>query len=43
MNAGTFLLILGAVVVVFAAFLIKSWFELSNVTRGRRRKKDAEG
>jgi len=37
MSGSTFLLILAAVVVVFLGFVIKSWFELSNVTRSRKR------
>jgi len=39
MSATTFLLILAAVVVVFIGFVIKSWSELSNVTRRAGEKK----
>lgn len=39
MSATTFLLILAAVVLVFAAYVVKSWFELSRFTRGRRKAK----
>jgi len=33
MSATTFLLILAGVILVFVGFMIKSWSELSNVTR----------
>ena len=39
MSPGVFLLILAVVVIVFAAFVMKSWFELSSTARGKRRKK----
>ncbi|MGA8259222.1 MAG: hypothetical protein WB783_03315 [Arenicellales bacterium] len=42
MSPGTFLLILAAVIVVFAAFVIKSWFELSSTGRRKRRRKDRD-
>lgn len=38
MSATTFLLILAAVIVVFIAYVVKSWSELGNTTRGRGRK-----
>lgn len=41
MSATTFLFILAGVVVVFLGFVIKSWFELSNVNR-REKKKDGD-
>lgn len=40
MSAATFLLILAAVVLVFVGFVIKSWSELSNLTRKTGRKND---
>lgn len=42
MSATTFLLILAVVVVVFVGFVVKSWFELSNTTRSKRRGKDQD-
>lgn len=42
MSGSTFLLILAAVVVVFVGFVIKSWFELSNVTHGGKRRGDGQ-
>lgn len=42
MSAATFLLILAVVLVVFVGFVIKSWFELSNVTRTRRKDEDQD-
>ena len=40
MSATTFLLILAGVIVVLVAFFIKSWSELSNVNRRKRKDKD---
>lgn len=42
MSATTFLLILAGVIVVLGGFLLKSWFELSNVTRPKRPRKDRQ-
>jgi len=42
MSATTFLLILAAVVVVFAGYLVKSWFELSRFSRGRKKNKEPD-
>ncbi|MFZ0488522.1 MAG: hypothetical protein WAL83_16120 [Arenicellales bacterium] len=42
MSATTFLLILAAVVAVFAGYLVKSWFELSRFSRGKKRKKERD-
>lgn len=42
MSATTFLLILAGVVVVFVGFLIRSWFELSKVTRKKHQDKGQE-
>ena len=42
MSATTFLLILAAVVVVFAEFLVKSWSELSRFGRDKKRNKKSD-
>lgn len=42
MSATLFLLILAAVIIVFLAFVIKSWSALGNVTRIKARKRDRE-
>lgn len=42
MSATTFLLILAGVIVVFAGFMIRSWSELSRVTRPEKKDDDGE-
>lgn len=42
MSATTFLLILAGVIVVLVGFVIKSWSELSNVSRSKRRDDDQD-
>lgn len=42
MSATTFLLILAVVIIVFVGFVVRSWFEIANVTRIKPRDKDVD-
>lgn len=42
MSTTTFLLILAVAVLLFVGFLVRTWFDLSNVTRAKREPKPGE-
>lgn len=43
MSAGTFLLILAVVIVIFIGLVVRSWSALANVPRPRRKRRRADG